>query len=57
MSRDSLSTIQSVSEMMQEFHVSARTLRYYKEFGLLKPQRTAGNPRFLPAKTSNGLLV
>ena len=34
-----------ISELAQSYHVTTRTIRYYEELGLLKPERTVGNKR------------
>lgn len=35
----------SIRDMKKRFGVTARTLRYYEEFGLLKPDRSEGGRR------------
>ncbi|MDY0323721.1 MAG: MerR family DNA-binding transcriptional regulator [Candidatus Carbobacillus sp.] len=35
----------TISELVHEFGITARTIRYYEEIGLLKPRRTAGQQR------------
>ncbi|WP_078382176.1 MerR family transcriptional regulator [Sutcliffiella halmapala] len=35
----------TISQLAKEFNVSTRTIRYYEELGLLKPDRTEGNHR------------
>ncbi len=35
----------TISQLAQEFKVSHRTIRYYEELGLLKPDRKEGNQR------------
>lgn len=37
--------MKDISEVAQAYDVSTRTVRYYEELGLLKPDRTAGNIR------------
>ncbi|ADG06810.1 MerR family transcriptional regulator [Kyrpidia spormannii] len=34
-----------ISDLVQEFQISPRTIRYYEELGLVQPRRTAGNHR------------
>ena len=34
-----------ITELAQSYDVTTRTIRYYEELGLLKPERTAGNKR------------
>ncbi|WP_342430904.1 MerR family DNA-binding transcriptional regulator [Neobacillus sp. FSL H8-0543] len=34
-----------ISDLVEEFGISQRTIRYYEELGLLHPRRTAGNHR------------
>lgn len=34
-----------ITELAQSYNVTTRTIRYYEELGLLKPERTAGNKR------------
>ena len=34
-----------ISDLTREFDISSRTIRFYEEKGLLKPQRTRGNQR------------
>ena len=38
----------SIREMAEQFGVTARTLRYYEELGLLTPERTEGGRRCYP---------
>jgi DNA-binding transcriptional MerR regulator len=35
----------TISQLAAEFDVSARTIRFYEEKGLLAPRRTRGNQR------------
>lgn len=37
--------MKDITEVAQAYDVSTRTIRYYEELGLLKPDRTAGNRR------------
>lgn len=37
--------MRSIREMRKRFGVTARTLRYYEELGLLKPERSEGGRR------------
>lgn len=39
-----------ISDLVSELDVSARTIRYYEELGLLTPKRTAGNHRVYSKK-------
>ncbi|MBV7505348.1 MerR family transcriptional regulator [Bacillus sp. sid0103] len=34
-----------ISDLVEEFGISQRSIRYYEEFGLIHPRRTAGNHR------------
>lgn len=34
-----------ISDLVEEFGISQRTIRYYEELGLIHPRRTAGNHR------------
>ncbi|MBM7619880.1 DNA-binding transcriptional MerR regulator [Bacillus tianshenii] len=36
----------TITQLAKEFQVSTRTIRYYEELGLIKPERTDGNQRF-----------
>ena len=38
--------MKDISTVAKEFDVSTRTIRYYEELGLLKPERTPTNRRF-----------
>lgn len=40
--------MKDITEVAQAYDVSTRTIRYYEELGLLKPDRTAGNRRIYP---------
>lgn len=40
--------MKDITEVAQAYDVSTRTIRYYEELGLLKPDRTAGNIRIYP---------
>jgi DNA-binding transcriptional MerR regulator len=40
----------TISEMVQAFHLTTRTIRYYEELGLLKPQRTENGNRLYTKK-------
>lgn len=40
--------MKDITEVAQAYDVSTRTIRYYEELGLLKPDRTAGNTRIYP---------
>lgn len=35
----------TITQLAKEFRVSTRTIRYYEELGLIKPDRTEGNQR------------
>jgi len=35
----------TITQLAKEFQVSTRTIRYYEELGLIKPDRTDGNQR------------
>lgn len=37
-----------ITELAQSYNVTTRTIRYYEEIGLLKPERGAGNKRIFP---------
>ena len=37
--------IYSISDLAREFDISARSIRFYEEKGLIAPQRTVGNQR------------
>lgn len=34
-----------ISDLVRDLNISARSIRYYEELGLLSPKRTAGNHR------------
>ncbi len=38
-------TLLTISDLMREFDISARTIRFYEEKGLIMPTRTPGNQR------------
>lgn len=40
--------ILSISELAKHYGVSTRTIRYYEELGLLKPERSKSNIRHYP---------
>lgn len=40
--------MKGISEVAKMFDVSARTIRYYEEIGLLKPVRSSANQRLFP---------
>lgn len=40
--------MKDITEVAHAYDVSTRTIRYYEELGLLKPDRTAGNRRIYP---------
>ncbi len=37
--------VYSISDLAREFEISARSIRFYEEKGLIAPQRTVGNQR------------
>lgn len=37
--------MKDITELAKSYNVTTRTIRYYEELGLLKPDRTAGNKR------------
>lgn len=37
--------MKDITELAKSYNVTTRTIRYYEELGLLKPERTAGNKR------------
>lgn len=37
--------MKDISELAKLYNVTTRTIRYYEELGLLKPERTTGNKR------------
>ncbi|MCL6570056.1 MAG: MerR family transcriptional regulator [Bacillus sp. (in: Bacteria)] len=39
-----------ISDLVEEFNISQRTIRYYEELGLIHPRRTAGNHRIYTKK-------
>ena len=43
--------LQSISRISKQFNVSARTLRYYEQIGLIKPAKTAGLTRIYDEDT------
>ena len=43
--REGEAAIKDITEVAETYDVSTRTIRYYEELGLLKPDRTAGNKR------------
>ncbi len=40
----------SISDLVNQFDISARSIRYYEELGLLSPKRTSGNHRLYSKK-------
>ena len=40
--------MKTISEVAKEFGMTTRTIRYYEELGMLKPQRTETNKRLYP---------
>ncbi|WP_423409209.1 MerR family DNA-binding transcriptional regulator [Heyndrickxia sp. MSNUG] len=40
----------TISDLAEEFGVTTRTIRYYEELGLLKPQRSDGGRRLYTGK-------
>jgi DNA-binding transcriptional MerR regulator len=40
----------TISELAKEFNLTTRTIRYYEELGLLKPQRTENGKRLYTKK-------
>ncbi|MBM7583985.1 DNA-binding transcriptional MerR regulator [Bacillus pakistanensis] len=40
----------SISEIADKFSLTTRTIRYYEELGLIKPQRSEGGRRFFTSK-------
>ncbi|RFU63667.1 MerR family DNA-binding transcriptional regulator [Bacillus sp. V59.32b] len=40
----------TISDLSQEFNLTTRTIRYYEELGLLKPQRTESGNRLYTKK-------
>lgn len=39
-----------ISDLVSELNISARSIRYYEELGLISPKRTAGNHRIYSKK-------
>lgn len=40
--------MKTIKEVSEKFDMTARTLRYYEELGILKPQRSNSNQRLYP---------
>lgn len=40
--------MKKISEVAKQFHITTRTIRYYEEIGLLKPERSPTNERLFP---------
>lgn len=40
--------MKDITELARIYDVTTRTIRYYEELGLLKPERTVGNKRIYP---------
>ncbi len=40
--------MKDITALAQAYNVTTRTIRYYEELGLLKPERTVGNKRIYP---------
>lgn len=40
--------MKDITELARLYDVTTRTIRYYEELGLLKPERTTGNKRIYP---------
>lgn len=40
--------MKTIREAAEEFGVTTRTIRYYEELGMLKPERTSANQRIFP---------
>lgn len=40
--------VKDITELAKDYDVTTRTIRYYEELGLLRPERTAGNKRVFP---------
>lgn len=51
----SQSQLFSISALAKEFNISTRTIRYYEEIGLLKPERTEGGQRVFSKKEKTRL--
>ncbi len=47
----------SVTELAQELGVTPRTLRFYEDKGLIKPQRVGGNRVYLPRDRGRLILI
>ena len=47
--------MKSIQNVAKEFNVSTRTLRYYEEIGLLKPDRSISNQRTFSKKETTKL--
>lgn len=39
-----------ISDLVKELNISARSIRYYEELGLISPKRTTGNHRIYEKK-------
>ncbi len=55
--KDSVDKLFSVSELAAEFEVSARSIRFYEEKGLIMPDRTAGNQRVYNERDRTRLIL
>lgn len=44
--RERVELLKSIAEVAKEFGVTTRTIRYYEEIGLLKPNRSENNRRY-----------
>ncbi|WP_438318658.1 MerR family transcriptional regulator [Sporosarcina sp. FA9] len=40
--------MKDITKLAQTYNVTTRTIRYYEELGMLKPERTPGNKRIYP---------
>lgn len=40
--------MKKIAEVAKQFHITTRTIRYYEEIGLLKPERSPTNERLFP---------
>lgn len=40
--------MKTIKEVSEKFDMTTRTLRYYEELGMLKPQRSSNNQRLYP---------